>query len=227
MQLQFTQDLGLWAYLLLAILVIVEGPIVTLAGAVAASSGLMKPELVFLSAATGNLIADTLWYTVGYLGKMEWLHRYGGWFGVRESYVQRFNRDIQAHAAKLLFIAKLTLGFSIPTLIATGLSRVPVRRWFFVLVIGETLWTGSLVVLGMYFGKYVQQLERGVEIITLVGALLFIVFLIMYVSHIRRRSFQQADEKFGEEERAAQSGLVAQEALAEEVPEARRDSKNV
>ncbi len=38
------QDLGLWAYFLLAIMVLVEGPIATLAGAIAASSGLMKPK---------------------------------------------------------------------------------------------------------------------------------------------------------------------------------------
>lgn len=91
-QFQFTQDLGLWAYLLMAILVMVEGPIVTLAGAVAASSGFMRPELVFVSAAAGNLIADTLWYTLGYLGKMEWLHRYGSWFGVREEFIHRLTR---------------------------------------------------------------------------------------------------------------------------------------
>jgi membrane protein DedA with SNARE-associated domain len=155
---QFTHDLGLWAYLLLALLVMVEGPVVTLAGAVAASAGYMEPVWVFFSAAIGNLISDTLWYTLGYLGKMEWLHRYGGWFGLREEYVHRFNHDIQIHAAKLLFIAKLTLGFSIPTLVATGLSRVPLRRWFFVLALGETIWTGSLVVTGFYFGKYVQML---------------------------------------------------------------------
>lgn len=188
MDLQFTQHMGLWAYLLLALLVMVEGPVVTLAGAVAASAGYLEPVWVFFSAAMGNMVADVLWYTLGYLGKMEWLHRYGGWFGFREEYIQRFNRDIQTHAAKLLFVAKLTLGFTIPTLVATGLSRVPLRRWFYVLIIGETIWTGSLVTLGFFFGKYVQQLERGVEAFSLIGALLFIVFLVYYVSRIRRRS---------------------------------------
>lgn len=195
MDLQFTQHMGLWAYLLLALLVMVEGPVVTLAGAVAASAGYMEPVGVFISAAMGNMVADLLWYTLGYLGKMEWLHRYGGWFGFREEYVQRFNRDIQAHAAKLLFIAKLTLGFTIPTLVATGLSRVPLRRWFYVLIVGETIWTGSLVALGFFFGKYVQQLERGVEVISLIGALIFVVFLIFYISHVRRRSSNGPGDK--------------------------------
>jgi membrane protein DedA with SNARE-associated domain len=192
---QFTQDLGLWAYLLLALLVMVEGPVATLAGAVAASAGLMKPFWVFVSAASGNLVSDILWYTLGYLGKMEWLHRYGSYFGLRAETVARFNNDIQKHVGKLLFIAKLTLGFTIPTLVATGLARIPLRRWFLVLALGETIWTGSLVILGVNFGHYVQRLERGVEVVALAGALLFVVFLIFYISRVRRRSSDKTGEK--------------------------------
>jgi len=188
---QFAQDLGNWAYLLLALLVMVEGPIATLAGAVAASAGLMEPVGVFVSASLANLLADCLWYTLGYLGKMEWVHRYGGYVGVREGMVARFQKDIQKHAAKLLFLAKLTLGFTIPTLVATGLARVPMRRWLGVLVIGETLWTGTLVVLGFYFGKYAQTLERGIEIIAMSGVFLFAGLLLFYVSRHRKRAAEK------------------------------------
>jgi membrane protein DedA with SNARE-associated domain len=181
-----TQDLGLWAYLLLALLVLVEGPIATLAGAIAASSGLMKPEGVFLAAASGNLTADLLWYTLGYLGKLEWLERYGRWVGLTQGMLNRLRIDIEKHVAKVLFIAKLTLGFVIPTLVATGLARVPIRRWLPWLVIGETIWTGALVFLGYFFGKYVQRLERGVEIAAIFGALLSIGFLIYYLGKLRQ-----------------------------------------
>jgi membrane protein DedA with SNARE-associated domain len=191
---QTIQDLGIWSYLLLALLVMVEGPVATLAGAVAASSGLMRPTWVFVSAASANLLADILWYTLGYVGKIEWLHRYGSWFGLREKLVVRLMSDIQRHAAKLLFVAKLTLGFTIPTLVATGLARVPLRRWLWVLLISETIWTGSLVYLGFHFGQYVQRLERGVEMVALVGALLFIVLLIVYISYLRKRSITDVDQ---------------------------------
>lgn len=186
-EVQFAQDLGFWAYLLLALLVMVEGPIATLAGAVAASAGVMNPIGVFLSASLANLMADCLWYTLGYLGKMEWVHRYGGFVGVRESMVTRIQNDVQKHAAKLLFLAKLTLGFTIPTLVTTGLARVPMRRWLGVLVVSETLWTGTLVVLGFYFGRYAQTLERGIELIAMGGVFIFAVLLIFYISRQRKK----------------------------------------
>jgi membrane protein DedA with SNARE-associated domain len=155
-----TQNLGLWAYLLLALLVMVEGPVATLAGAVAASSGFMSPEGVFLAAASGNLFADSLWYSLGYLGKIEWLERYGRWIGVTHTMLNRLVKDIENHAAKVLFIAKLTLGFSIPTLVATGLAKVPVRRWLPWLALGETIWTGGLVFLGYHLGAMYKNSKR-------------------------------------------------------------------
>jgi membrane protein DedA with SNARE-associated domain len=181
-----SQNLGLWAYLLLALLVMVEGPVATLAGAVAASSGFLSPEGVFLAAASGNLFADSLWYSLGYLGKIEWLERYGRWVGVNKAMLTRLTKDIENHAAKVLFIAKLTLGFSIPTLVATGLAKVPMRRWFPWLLFGETIWTGALVLLGYHLGRYVQKLERGIEFVAIAGILLSVAFLVFYVGKLRK-----------------------------------------
>ena len=79
------QPLGVWAYILLAVLVAVEGPVTTLAGAVASSAGYLNPLLVFVSASCGNLSADVIWYALGYAGKKEWLVHYGGRFGVKEN----------------------------------------------------------------------------------------------------------------------------------------------
>jgi membrane protein DedA with SNARE-associated domain len=181
-----TQNTGLWAYILLAVLVMVEGPVATLAGAVAAASGFLIPEGVFVAAATGNLLSDCLWYTLGFLGKMEWLARYGRFVGVTPALVTRFQRDIEKHAAKILFVAKLTLGFSIPALVATGLSRVPARRWFPWLAFGETIWTGGLVFLGYHLGRYITRLERGVEITATIGLLLSAGFVIFYLGKLRK-----------------------------------------
>ncbi len=48
-------EFGYWTYIVLGLLVLIEGPIATLLGAAAASAGLMRPWAVFLAAAIGNL----------------------------------------------------------------------------------------------------------------------------------------------------------------------------
>lgn len=177
------QPIGIWAYLLLAVLVAVEGPITTLAGAVAASSGLLNPILVFVFASLGNLTADTLWYAIGYFGKIEWLMHYGSRLGVTGNFISRLQKDIHVHIHKLLFVAKLTLGFVIPTLVAAGLARVPFKRWFGVLFTAECIWTGTLVAVGYYFGYLTQHIESSLRWVSVGGAIIFISVIALYLSH--------------------------------------------
>jgi len=177
------QSLEGWSYILLALLVAVEGPLTTLAGAVAASAGFLNPVLVFASASIGNLAADTVWYSVGYLGKSEWLVKYGRWFGIKEKLVEHLQKDIQTHIRKILFAAKLTLGFVVPTLIAAGLARIPMKRWFGVLFAAECIWTGGLVLAGYYFGYLVQGIGSNLRWVSLGGTTVFLVIAIIYLTH--------------------------------------------
>ncbi len=172
-------ELGYWTYLILALLVAVEGPIATLLGAAAASAGLMRPMPVFFSAAIGNLTADSLWYTLGYLGKTEWILHFGRRLGIRESLIEHLKQKMLARATQVLFLAKLTVSFVIPSLITAGLLRIPWKRWFPALLVAETLWTGSLVLIGYYTTEAVKRVEQGVEYAVLVVSILFVAFVIL------------------------------------------------
>jgi membrane protein DedA with SNARE-associated domain len=171
-------QLGYWTYLVLALLVAVEGPVATLIGAAAASAGLMRPGLVFFAAAAGNLTADSLWYTLGYAGKLEWLLRFGKRLGLQADFLERLEQGMHDHATKILFIAKLTVSFMIPSLIAAGLIKVPWRRWFPAVFGGEMIWTGALVLIGFYATEAIKRIEKGLEYAALALALVFILFLL-------------------------------------------------
>jgi membrane protein DedA with SNARE-associated domain len=167
--------LGVWAYFLLALLVAVEGPVATLLGAAAASAGWLNPVLVFIFAAGGNLTADSLWYTLGYAGKLEWIMRIGRRLGMKLETLQGLEAGLQEHAARILFFAKLTVSFMIPTLIATGLAKIRWRRWFPALFGGEMIWTGSLVLIGYFATQAIKRIEMGIEYAILGLSLLFIL----------------------------------------------------
>ncbi|MCL4529546.1 MAG: VTT domain-containing protein [Chloroflexi bacterium] len=171
-------QLGYWTYILLAALVAVEGPIATLLGAAAASAGLMRPLLVFVSAAIGNLTADSLWYSLGYMGKKDWILHFGKRLGLRDSLIEHLKHNMVKHATKVLFLAKLTVSFVIPSLVAAGLLRVPWKRWFPALLLAETLWTGSLVLIGYYTTEALKRVEQRVEYIALAASVVFVILVI-------------------------------------------------
>ncbi len=187
-------QLGIWTYFLLAVLVAVEGPIATLLGAVAASAGLMKPGWVFLAAAVGNMTADSLWYTLGYLGKIDWILRIGKRVRIKREILERLEIEMSKHAARILFAAKLTLTLMIPALIAAGLVKAPWRKWFPAIFGGEMIWTGSLILIGYYATEAIKKVELGVEYVAFVGSLMLVGLLIFVWRKAIKKRYGIKDE---------------------------------
>ena len=191
-------QLGIWTYFLLVFLVAVEGPFATLLGAAAASAGLMRLGWVFIAASTGNLTADSLWYTLGYIGKIEIILRIGQKLGISRELLERLQRGLREHTTRIIFIAKLTVSFVIPALIAAGLVKAPWRRWFPAIFTGELIWTGSLILLGFYTTEAIKRVEKGVEYLALSGGILFVIFLIFMGRRLLQKKYQEIsvlDEK--------------------------------
>lgn len=182
---------GFSSYLILAGSVAVEGPIATLLGAGAASAGVMRPWLVFCAAAAGNLSADLLWYSLGYAGSAQRVFAIGRRLGVSPERLERMENAMRVHAAKILFMAKLSVSLVIPALIAAGLVRAPLKKWFPAVFGAEMIWTGALVLIGFYTTEALKRVEQGLEYAILLASALFVVFLFWLV----RRTLGKAEEQ--------------------------------
>jgi len=181
-------NLGYWNYVILLVLAVVEGPIITLAGAAAASAGILKAPLVFAAAALGNMCADMIWYGIGRLGNLNWIAKISRVFKIRPHYLDLLQKGMAEHAYKIIFIAKLTAGLIIPSLIAAGLARVPVRRWFPFLLLAETIWTGSLVTIGYYAAISIRNLKEDFRYIALAGTVIILFLIVFWLRKQIRKS---------------------------------------
>ncbi len=186
------QEWGAWSYPLLVVLVIIEGPIVTLLASVAASVGYMRLPLVMVSALVGSAIADTLWYYLGYTHSEERILRYGRWLGLRRHHVEQLQKEMHQHAPKLLFVAKFVSVLATPTLIAAGLARVPFRRWFPIVFLGELIWVAVLAFIGSRAAEVVRQVELGLHYLPLVGGLALLILLPLVARRLKSSRFKEA-----------------------------------
>lgn len=184
---------GVWSYFILAFLVGIEGPIATLLGAVAASAGLLHPILVFIAAAIGNLAADTAWYALGLLGKMDWLLRFGKRLKIHPDNIRHLEHQLREHAPAILFVSKLTVSPMIPALIATGLIKYPWRRWFPYVMAGEVIWTGSLVTIGYFGFAAIKNVQLGIEHAILISSVLFIGLILYLGRRFLKTAFQDSN----------------------------------
>lgn len=179
-------SIGLMPYCVLGLLVMAEGPIATLMGGAATSSGALMPLPVYLSVVIGNLTADMGWYSLGRFCKQRWLMNLAPRLRIDPRKVVALQQGIQQNAPRLLFLAKLTVGLPIPTLVATGVSRVPVRRWAIWLVLGELIKSAVLVTVGYLYAHAVQQASAGVQVVLwIVTALALAVGVVWFHLHKR------------------------------------------
>jgi membrane protein DedA with SNARE-associated domain len=181
-------QIGSWNYLIIALLVAVEGPIVTLLGASASASGYLKTGFVLAAAACGNVTADMVWYRLGYAGRIEWLLPYQRWLGIKPRQMAHLQDEMHRHASKILFFAKLSSGLMIPSLLAAGMARVPMKKWLPTLLLGEMLWTGTLVFIGYHGTKILSSLSKGIEYVLLSASVIFLVVMVYYIRRALRAS---------------------------------------
>jgi undecaprenyl-diphosphatase len=173
--------LGYWNYFILSFLIVLNGPAATLLGGAAANAGLLRPQYVFLAGIIGNLIADIFWYNVGARGKTDWILKRGARLGVQQKHLDKLSEGMDHHVVKILLMAKISVGLAVPTLLVAGISKVPWKKWFPIVFLGETIWTGMLVLIGFYATQAIKQVEQGLEALALGMTFLFLVFLVWLI----------------------------------------------
>lgn len=151
-------------YCLLGMATFVEGPMTLLAAGAGVAAGALLPLPAFLSIAAGNLTADLGWYGLGRFGKPEWIERAAEKLGIDRRLIRHSAKDIRKHAARLVFLAKMTVGFPIPTLLALGLNRVRLQRWAWALAIGEVIKSALLLGAGYLAADSIQRTSGAARI---------------------------------------------------------------
>jgi len=161
-------------YLSLAVLSVLQGPIVILLGAAAAATGVITPLGVFIAVTIGNTTIDLVWFMIGRLGKISWITRFR-WLRVNLNTIESMKGRLFLHTPQIVALAKLSSIFVLPVMVAAGLVRLPWKRWFPTLFIVEVVKNVLLILLGYYAVISISQLQSGLTILAIVGSVLSII----------------------------------------------------
>jgi membrane protein DedA with SNARE-associated domain len=147
-------------YWILFLAILIEGPIMTAAGAFAAALGYMNAYFVFLLSVAGNLIPDIALYAIGYWGRKSLAEKYGHRVGLNERRIKYLENLLERHAGKALTIIKLLPILPTPGLILAGATRMPIKKytfWSIVIIFPSSLF---FLIIGYYFGAAYATVER-------------------------------------------------------------------
>jgi membrane protein DedA with SNARE-associated domain len=130
----------------------VEGPVVTVAAAALAGGGLVTWWMVWLAAASADVLADALIFALGRHGDHARVQRLLVRLGLTDQRRGSLTRQVHAHLPRVVIAAKLIDIAAVPTFLAAGLSGVGVRRFLAWVVPATVVRSGVLVGIGLLVG---------------------------------------------------------------------------
>jgi len=140
-------------YFWIFLIMIVEGPIMTVAGAFAASLGYLNIWVILILSFFGDVVGDGLAYYFGYFSRKKVIEKYGRFFGIKNKSFKLLENHFKNHLGKTLFIVKAT-PLAIPGLMIAGASKVPLKRYVFWNAINILPKTLFFIMLGYFFGLF-------------------------------------------------------------------------
>jgi membrane protein DedA with SNARE-associated domain len=184
-------------YSLMFVAMLIEGPVITAAGAFLAALGYFNLWAVFGLSLLGNLLPDAAYYILGFWGREQFIDKYGRYFGLTRRKVKNIEAMIHKNAVKSLIAIKLIPLLATPGLVVAGASRMDVKKyalWSLVITVPSSL---LYLILGYYFGAAYDRINHYLN----VGAYLVVVVIIIVivVLWLERKVSKEIGEKIEKE----------------------------
>jgi len=192
--------LGHWVigqgYTLLFIAMVIEGPVVTAAGAFAAALGALDIWAVLILSILGNLLPDFLYYFIGYWGREQFADKYGHYIGITREKMAEAEKAIQKHAGKSLIAIKLIPLLATPGLVAAGIAKMDLKKftyWCIVITVPSSI---LYLIIGYYFGAAYDRLVHYLNVGGfIIAAAIGVTLLVLY---FQRRFTERLAKEFEE-----------------------------
>ena len=184
-------SLGLYKYLLIFILAIVEGPIIMVLSGFLASVGYFDFFPVYILLLLGDWAADFFWYGVGYFGAKNFVWKYGKYVSLTKERVEKIEELFKRHQNKILFTSKMTMGFgfALVTLITAGMARVSLKRYAIFNLLGGFIWTAFLMGLGYMLGGAYFYVGQGLRIAYILSSVILLSLILFGFGRFMRYEF--------------------------------------
>lgn len=165
-------------YFLIFLIMIVEGPIMTVAAAFAASLGYFNIWAIFILSDLADLVSDALFYFIGHFTRRKFFDKYTNLFG-EGSYLRKIEEKYKKHPGKTIFFLKMS-PFAAPGLMAAGAVKVPLKKYIYWNVINNLPRTIFFVATGYFFGVFAKSILHYYNNISYYAFFLVVVILVIY-----------------------------------------------
>lgn len=161
---------------------IIEGPIITAVSSFAATLGYFSLQTIFILAILGDLVGDFIWYGLGYFTRQTLIKKYGHFFGVSETRMEKIKYLLEKHPKKILFAIKLSPLMPVPGLIIVGSSKMSLKKFMPIISLIILPKVILFMFVGYFFGRFYDKISIYLNgSLYALGLILLAIFLLQYV----------------------------------------------
>lgn len=180
---EIIQLLTTYRYLILLPLSIIEGPIITVIAGFLSTTGLFNPFAVYGIVIAGDIIGDTIAYSVGRFGGIHLLKtKVGKFMGVTPEKLTEAKDKFQKHQKKTLIFSKLFHGFGITGLTTAGILKINYWKYLITCLSVTIIQAAILLIIGILFGSAYQSLGKYINYFvatTIIVGICIVIYLII------------------------------------------------
>ena len=178
-------------YWLMFLAMLIEGPIITAAAAFSFALGYFTLPAIFVLSLLGDLVADIIYYAIGYWGRISLVERYGHYFGLTNERMERIEHHLEAHGGKTLLALKLAPFIPTPGLMLVGVARMRLPKFTLISLAITIPKTILFMIVGYYFGQAYSTFSKDFGYASMGIA----VIILLYMFY---KAYQKSAEKIGE-----------------------------
>lgn len=159
----------------------------------AVAKGELQLILVIIAGTIGATLGALPFYYLGYVFNEDrlslWVKKYEKVIFIKVDDVTAASRWFERHGSKAVFFGRMVPGVRSLISIPAGINKMPLGRFLLFTLLGSSLWTTALTLLGYYLGKNYTLIEAAIapysKIFLAISAILVIGWLIK--QRLRRR----------------------------------------
>ena len=183
-----------WGYLGIFLLMAVESSfipfpseIVLIPAGYLASTGDMSIFMIMSSALGGSMVGAFINYYLALLLGRKILKRYGKYFFIKESALEKMDSYFEKHGHISTFIGRLIPGIRQLISIPAGLSRMNLVVFSTYTALGAGIWALILVMLGYFIGENQELIDTYLKQITIIVVVVLILLGSWYAYYQKKK----------------------------------------
>jgi membrane protein DedA with SNARE-associated domain len=180
------QLLVTYKYLLLLPVSIVEGPIISIIAGFLCSKGVLSLFVTYPVLIMGDLLGDTMYYSIGRWGGRGFINKWGKIFGIKDGKFLRTENQFKNHGKKTLIFGK-TQAMGGVILVAAGLGKMPYLRFIWLNFVTTIVKSFLLLITGYYFGHAYRLIDHYFGLYGVITLLLITFAAIIYFLFGRKK----------------------------------------